>query len=102
MGANQNTFPCLNLRSCSSFHLFCGQLRYQTRISDPCDCCQHMRAIVYIVALAVAVSAFNGERKPSWPEQFDIPFGLSILAHGAIPAVGNASSHMYYNWNELQ
>jgi hypothetical protein len=53
--------------------------------------------VLFIVALALVVA---DPSKPSWPEEFDAPFGMSCY----IPFIShtNASAHFYYKWTDIQ
>jgi len=40
--------------------------------------------------------------KPEWPYEFDAAFGMSALPTQSTPGIVNTTSHIYYNWDEVE
>jgi hypothetical protein len=60
-----------------------------------------MKYTIVIVACIIGL-AIAQPNKPTWPDEFDAAFGLNIPAGPGYPAIVNASSHFYYNWDQVQ
>ncbi len=64
-----------------------------------------MSRICGLLIFSLIIGTFSGvvltDNRPTWPEVFDVPFGLSVegnVSGGNAPIV-NCSSHFYYNFN---
>lgn len=52
-----------------------------------------------VVLLAIAASSSAVPRKPVWPRQFDVQFGLSVVESPLNGPIVNVTSHFYYDFN---
>ncbi len=55
--------------------------------------------LIVVLLACVAVAAAAVPRKPVWPRQFDVQFGLSVVESPINPPIVNATSHFYYDFN---
>eukprot|EP01118_Nematostelium_gracile_P009289 TRINITY_DN3117_c0_g2_i1.p1 TRINITY_DN3117_c0_g2~~TRINITY_DN3117_c0_g2_i1.p1 ORF type:complete len:232 (+),score=60.46 TRINITY_DN3117_c0_g2_i1:41-697(+) len=60
-----------------------------------------MRAVA-VIFLLVAIVTCDDPKKPMWPSQFDVEFGLNMIPTPNNAAMINISSHFYYDWDQFK